>query len=239
MRQPRYRKVPSLVVTFASELVDNRSAWIPEPQQFGDFVVRFTGGVVSGSADEAIRAWFGNQIETCVAARNDEHSAGQRQLAMREHERLDVSGEMMHRHERQPARPGRGLCEGNTNQQRPDEAGTLRDRDGSNIVERRCRLREGFLDDAADIPDVLPGRELGNDAAPFPMDRGLGRDDVRANRPRTLRLSGFGDDRRRRLVARCFDGQDVQETASKALRSDSEYGGRMMPVSVMIPAMYR
>jgi hypothetical protein len=115
----------------------------------------------------------------------------------------------------------------------------LRDRDGTDVVERRPGSREGFLDDAADIPDVLPGGELRNDAAPFAMDRGLGRDDVRANRPRTLPLSGLGNDGRRRLVARRFDGEDVQETASKALRSASEYGGRMMPVSVMIPAMYR
>jgi len=112
-------------------------------------------------------------------------------------------------------------------------------RDGADVVERCPRLRKGFFDNPADVADVLSGRKLRDDAAPFAVDSGLRSDYVRANRPRMLRVPGLGDDCRRRLVARGFDGEDVQGTASKAPRNASEYGGRMIPVSVMMPAMYR
>ena len=150
-----------------------------------------------------------------------------------------MSGQVMHGHDRETARPGDRFRERHADEQRADETGALRYRDGADVVERRLRLGEGFFNDAANITDVLSGGQLGHDAAPLAMDGGLGCDDVRADRPRTLPIAGLRDDRRRRFVARGFNRQDVQETASKTFRSASEYGGRTIPDSVMMPAMYR
>jgi hypothetical protein len=84
---------------------------------------------------------------------------------------------------------------------------------------------------------VLPRRQFGDDAAPFAVNGRLGGDDIRADRPRAPGVACFGDDGRRRFVARGFDGQQVKTTASNARFSVSENGGRNMPFSVMMPAM--
>ena len=120
-----------------------------------------------------------------MAARHDEHRRRQRQLAVRERERLDVAGEMMHRHDRDAARPGQRLRERDADEQRPDEPGPLRHGDGADrpsIVD--AGLGERRLDDAADVADVLPRRELGDDAAPLAVDGGLRGDDAGADAAR-------------------------------------------------------
>ena len=101
------------------------------------------------------------------------------------------------------------------------------------------------LDDAADVADVLARRQLRDDAAPLAMDRGLRRDDVRRDRPRTRGIAGLGDHRGRGLVAGRFDARagaraDQPACAARsanAFCSDSLYGAVKMPRSVMMPAM--
>ena len=64
-----------LRVAEAGERVDPRAAGIAEPEQLGDFVVGFAGGVVDGAADEGVvpRAVRGSgQIEMRVAAGDDQ-----------------------------------------------------------------------------------------------------------------------------------------------------------------------
>src|SRR5204862_6418739 len=135
--------------------------------------------------------------------------------------------------ERQARGRGRRLRERHAHEQRPDKAGTLRDRDGAEIAPSRGRLVERAVDNAADVADVLPRRQLGNDAAPFAMDLRLRRDNVRADGPGPRRVAGFLDDSRRCLVAGGLDAENPHgcgtrqaraASASNALASDSTYG---------------
>jgi hypothetical protein len=99
---------------------------------------------------------------------------------------------------------GRGerFREGHTDEERPDESGSLRDGDRIEITQRHIRRVEGRADDSTDVADVLPRRELGNDPTPLLMQGDLRRHDIRSDRPT---LAGLGHHGRRSLVARCLD----------------------------------
>jgi hypothetical protein len=156
---------------------------------------------------------------------------------VREHERLDVPREVVHGNHGNAARPRERFRERNANEQGTDESRALGHSDGAEIVHRRICFGQSCFDDAADVADVLPRRELGHDAAPLTVDSGLRSDDVRADRPGTKRLAGLREDGGGGLVARRFDGEQIQAAASTARLSDSEYGGSKMPFSVMMPVM--
>ena len=93
------------------------------------------------------------------------------------------------------------------------------------------------LDDAADVADVLARRQLRHDAAPLAVNGGLRGDDAGPDDPGPRRVAGLGEERRRGLVARRLDGQQVQAAASIARFRVSLYGASKMPRSVMIPVM--
>src|SRR5262249_53250758 len=61
---------------------------------------------------------------------------------------------------------------------------------------------------SADVADVLPRGDLGNDAAPLAMDLSLRRDDVGSHPPRARRIAGRRDDRGAGLVTRRLDAED-------------------------------
>ena len=96
--------------------------------------------------------------------------------------------------------------------------------------------------DAADVADVLPRRELGDDAAPLAVNRDLRGDDVGPDLPGADGIAGFGDDGGGRFVAGGLDREQhhaawVGVEPSSAFFSDSLYGAVKMPRSVMMPAM--
>ena len=165
-----------------------------------------------------------------------------------------MAGQMMHADERESGGGGRGFRERHADQQRTDEAGTLRDGDRAEIVPGGPCVGQRAIDDAADVADVLARGELRHDAAPLAVDGHLRGDHVRANRPRLRRVAGLFDDRGRCFVAGGFDAEDLHAVAggwrwlsagtanaapvaSNARLSDSAYGARKMPRSVMMPAM--
>jgi len=146
-----------------------------------------------------------------------------------------MAGKMVNGNERQVGRGRGGLRERDADEQRADEPRPLRHRDRAEVRPARVRLVERALDDAADVADVLSGRELGDDPAPLTVDRHLRRDLVRPNRPGLRGIAGFFDDGRRRFVAGGFYAEDSH--TSNARFSDSSYGALKMPRSVMMPAM--
>ena len=139
-----------------------------------------------------------------MAARHHERHERKRQIAVLKEQRLDVPGEVVHRHERTIQRERERLRERDADEQRADEAGALRDGNGIELLEIGLRGIERRADDAADVADVLARRELGHDAAPLAVDGHLRRDDVRSDRPRAIGLRDHGG---RRLVARRLDAQ--------------------------------
>src|SRR4051794_34973966 len=150
------------------------------------------------------------------------------------------------------ARPGERFRERHADEERPDEPGALGDRHRTDVVESDASPGERFFDDAADVADVLPRRELWDDTAPLTMDRHLRRDHVRAGAPGTRLVIGFFDHGCSRFVARRFDRQDVHAERQVACRapgalaatadasavfSDSVKGAVKIPRSVMMPVM--
>src|SRR4030095_4810222 len=83
---------------------------------------------------------------------------------------------------------------------------------------------------------------LGHDAAPFAMDVSLRGDDVRTQNPPPVGRGALLDDRGGGLVAGRLDTEHQHQVVAAGARptsaaSDSTYGGRAMPRSVMMPAI--
>jgi hypothetical protein len=149
-----------------------------------------------------------------VPARHHEHDGRVRDLAVVEHQRLDVPGQVVHGHDRNAARGPDRLGEAHADEQRPHQPGALRHGDGVDVGPRRMGVTEGLLDYPDDVAQVLPCREFWHDATPLPMDRHLRGDDARAQLPggRPGRL----DDGRGRLVAAALDAEHAHQRVATA-----------------------
>ena len=151
----------------------------------------------------------------------------------------DVAFDVIHADQRNPAREGERLGEGDAGQQRPDEAGTVRDRDRLDVIEADLSLAERLLHHRRQVEEVLPGSDLGHHPSELRVLGDLGRDDVREDAPAVL------DDGGRGLVAGCLDPQDehavrlIPASHSRAPRraSEASNGGRAMPRSVTMAVM--
>jgi len=224
--QPRGRKIVGAIVPRTGHAIDRRASGISEPKQLCDLVVRLACRIVSRSSNELVPSWLFDEIQARVTARNNEHRRRQWKLAVRKRERLDMPGEMMNGHNWKAARPCQCFRKCDTDEQRPDEAGTSSNRDCTDIVNADRCLLERRLVDSADIADVLSRRQLGDNSSPFAVDRDLGGDDVRANLPRNRDVSRLGNDRRRGLVAGCLNREQIHRAlgdgrASRAFFNDS------------------
>ena len=205
VRHARQRQRDGLVVALSRALVDEWAARISQAQQPRDLIVRLPRRIVARPPDARVGAGLVDEIEAGVAARHDERNEGQRQIAVLQEERLDVAGEVVHRHERTIEGERERLGELNADEKRTDEAGTLSDGDGVERLEVGLGGIERRPDDAADVADVLARRELGHHTAPLAMDGDLRGDDVRPDRPRA---AGLGDHGRRGFVTRGLDAED-------------------------------
>ena len=117
VRQTSDRECVGIVTTFTREAIDGRSARIAQPKQFGHLVVRFARGIVTRPPDELIRPGRGDVIEARMPSRHDEDRRRQRQLTVRERQRLDVTGQVVHGHDRKIPGPAQCLCEGNADEE--------------------------------------------------------------------------------------------------------------------------
>jgi len=73
--------------------------------------------IVARAAEELVLSALSNEIQAGVPAGHDEHHRRQRQLAILQHERFDVPGQMMHRDQRHTGGSSRCLRERHTDQQ--------------------------------------------------------------------------------------------------------------------------
>src|SRR5439155_17230261 len=139
----------------------------------------------------------------------------------------------------------------------------LRNSDGAEIPPRTLPFVERPLDDAADVSDVLTRCQLGDDAAPLAVNRHLRGNHVGPDGPRPRHVGRFLHDSGGGLVTggfdpenshqldrprnhertkisirfrgSCFRGYIAIRCSSNARFSDSLYGGRKIPRSVMMP----
>ena len=220
---PRDRKIDRPIVAVASQLVDDGATRIAQTQQLGDLVVRLSGGIVAGPAKQVIPSRLGHLEQAGVAAGDDQHDRRQRERSVIEEQRLDMSGQVMYRHERDAQRQHHRLGERHADQERADEPRPLRDRDRADVRPADAGVPEGPIHDSADVTNVLAGRQLRHDAAPFAVDRDLRGDDARADVPGAFSVAGLGHDGCRRLVTGGFDAEDVhgEAVASRASRKPS------------------
>src|SRR6202789_1873017 len=79
----RLRKANRVGIAVGGELVDNRTAGIPEAEEARDFVVAFAGGVVTGATDAGVGKLPGAVgglvlffVDNGVAAGNDQADGG-------------------------------------------------------------------------------------------------------------------------------------------------------------------
>ena len=130
----RKRQRHGLVVAVSRTLVDNRPARISQPKQPRDLIVRLPRRIVARPADARVRARLVHQIEAGVTTRHHERHEREREVAVLQEERLDVSGKVVHRHERTIQRERERLGERHADEQRTDEAGALSDGDGIELL---------------------------------------------------------------------------------------------------------
>ena len=146
--------------------VDERPTRIPESHQLGYLVVRLPRRIVARPPDESIHARSGQVIQARVPARDHEDDGWVWEVAVVQRQRLDVPRKVMDREHRNTARGANGLGEADADEQRAHQARPLRDGDGIDVVPGRAGLLERSLDDAADVAQVLAGREFGDDTTP-------------------------------------------------------------------------
>ena len=117
--------------------------------------------------------------------------------------------QMVDRDERQPPRPGQGLCGRDPDEQGADEARSLGDGDPVDVVERGSRVFERAPHGGEQKLEMVARGDLRDDAAVPRVQLGLRRDDVR-EQPAVV-----GDERGRGLVAGGLQAQDHAEARSR------------------------
>ena len=155
VRQPRRRQRNRAIVAGLRQPIDDRTAGIPEPQQLGDLVVRFSRRIVARPAEQLVMPGPIDEIQARMPARHDQHDRRQRHLAVVQHERFDVAGEMMNADQRKIRGRRRRLRKRQADEQRTDQARAVGDRNGSEVAPGRRRVVQRALDDAADVANVL------------------------------------------------------------------------------------
>src|SRR5690349_20092466 len=102
---------------------------------------------------------------------------------------FDVPRKMMDRDERQTRSRCSRFGERHPDEERTDQTRALRHGNGAELTPIRPCVVQRSLDDAANVPNVLPRGQLRHHAATLAMNLRLRGDDVRTNGPRTRRVT--------------------------------------------------
>ena len=189
-------------IALAGQPVDGRSAGVAEAEQPRSFVERLARGVVESCPQHAKAAGLGDVDQQRVTAAREQAEKGRLDRLRLEVERCNVTVQVIDRDQRQPVRPGDGLRSRETDEQRADEAWSLRDRDRIEGLELGVRLGQCLPQHGHDELEVASRSDLRDDAPEASVKLRLRGDDVREDSP-------IGrDDRGGRLVTRSFDAQD-------------------------------
>ncbi len=198
-------------IAVGGEFVDHRTAGISEGEEAGDFIVGFAGGVIAGATDAGVGKLAGaigglvlHFVNHGVAAGNDQADGGKFGAAIAggagfEKDGVDVAGEMVHGDERLAQREGESFSVSDADEQSADQAGTLGDGDGIEVLQSDAGLLDGFADDRDDLAEMFAGGEFRDDSAVFSVNFDLGRDDAGEN------AFAVGDDGGGGFVAGRFD----------------------------------
>ena len=87
-------------------------------KQLRDFVIRFSRRIVARASEELIGTRRLDAIQARMATGDHENDRRHRHLAPLQHERFDMTRQMVHGNDRDAARPRKRLCEGKPDEQR-------------------------------------------------------------------------------------------------------------------------
>ena len=203
------------------ESIEDGTAGITQSEEFGDFVVGVAGSVVARLANFAIAQLcrgFGASslllilsrvdfIEHGVAARDNQANCREVRdlsgLVRFEEDSMDVTLKMIHRNERLIERMCESLAIGNADEERANEAGTLRNANRVKIGEGQPRLEKSLPDDGHDLAEVFARGKFGHDAAVFAVNINLRGDDAGKN------FAAVRDDGGSGFIARRFNTENA------------------------------
>ena len=112
-----------------------RAARIAEPEQAGALVERLAGRVVERLAEHLVAGGVVDAREEGVPSARHEAEVGRLDRVVAQRARHHVPVEVVHRHQRQPRVAAIAFADETPDQQRADQPGPARDRDGVDVVE--------------------------------------------------------------------------------------------------------
>jgi hypothetical protein len=202
LRPENEKSSPGTRVALAGQPVDLDSTRVAQPEQPRPLVERLAGGIVERRPDDLERPLVAHVEEQRVPAAREQAQERRLYGVRPRKERRDVAVQVVDRDERQPPRPGERLRRGDADQKRPDQAGALRDTDSLDVAELGVRVGERLPQRRQDQLEMVPGRDLRDDAAVRRVQLGLRGDDVGEH------AAVPGDERGGGLVTRGLDPEN-------------------------------
>ncbi len=164
--------------------VERRASGVGQSEHAGSFVEGFAGGIIARPAEDLVFAKVCHQQDVAVSAGG--HEADQRKLGLDrlgvaplEEVREEMALQVVDPGQRQPAREGISFGGADADEQRPNEAGTVRDGDAVDVVPAGVGFPERLIDDSGDRLGVFARRNLRHDAAEPRVDGLLAGDNRR------------------------------------------------------------
>ena len=109
-------------IAIRGDLVNDGAAGIRQAKKFAHFIKGFAGGIVAGFAEEFVFAGFRYFEEMSMAAADDQRQGWERDTAVLEQDRMDVTLDVVNSDKGQVARKAEGFSVSDSNQQGTDEA---------------------------------------------------------------------------------------------------------------------
>ena len=186
-------------------LLHGGTAGEAEPEDRGDLVERFAGGVVAGAAEQ-FQGQRGVALEErSMPPADDEPHAREDVAPGGQATRENVAGHVVHADERHAERQAQHLRRGDADQERPDQPRRVVNGHATDLAQGNARPRKCFVDRWKDAPQVRPGGDLGNDSAEPGVQARLRSDDARTD------FECIREHGRRRLIAAGFNREEVHE----------------------------
>ena len=186
LSEPGAREAPVMERRSGGRGHDRGTARVRQAEQPPDLVERLARRVVDRLPEQPVAQVVAHLDEERVAAADDEgdeRELGCRRLGLvgvEQPRRVDVTLQVVDRHERQVERPGERLGHRDADEQRAREPGALGHRDRRDVRPvRQARSLARLVEDRDHPAQVRAGRDLRHDPAGRRMERDLARDDAR------------------------------------------------------------
>ena len=188
-------------IACGGESIDGDAAGVAEAEELGGFVEGLAGGVIEGSAKEAVVSEALDIEQEGVSAADDERGVG-RDFFASEKRREEVAFDVVDGEEGFCGTDGQTLCQSGSDKEGGGKAGAGGGGDGVEIGKGEAGFFHGQIDDVGGAGEVVARGDFWNDAAELGVDASLTENLVRADAVEIFqdRCGGF--------VAGGFDGED-------------------------------